>query len=196
MSLILDKKTLKIARDFLDHLEDIITTESQIPTNDIIENLHIPTHIIDNSDEELAIKYANLTAIFPPNNDIVNNLNELVVPNKKLESKSTKKQTRKLYTLKEVVKVWELSYKSEGFEAKCAICRNNIMQLANRQTWHMAHILSKSNNGSPEISNIRAICSECNISMGEEHMVDYINRRYPDDAVSILQQLKPEYTFK
>jgi hypothetical protein len=131
-----------------------------------IDSLQIPSH-----------KIGEIGDSFPDKNEIEETLNSLA-----------KKPKRKSYGLKDVVKVWQLSY--DGFEAKCAICKTNVMKLEKRTTWHMSHVQANANEGSNDISNIRAICSECNLSMGDEHMVDYIKRKYPEDTEEILKQLK------
>lgn len=138
-------------------------------------------------------------------NELIDLLNDIKIPTHKLEKEKEKKEdavkidvdvgvikktSRKNYSLKDIIKVWELSYKQYGLEAYCAICNENLMILGKRQTWHMSHILSKANGGSSDIENIRAICSECNSTMGDEHMAEYVKRKYPERFEKILDQLK------
>lgn len=80
-----------------------------------------------------------------------------------------KKQIRK--ALRE--QVW-LQYFGKCFDHKCSVvwCKNIITIL----NFHAGHIIPESKGGHTSIDNLRPICSNCNLSMGNTYsIVDWNN---------------------
>jgi 5-methylcytosine-specific restriction endonuclease McrA len=75
-----------------------------------------------------------------------------------------KKQIRK--ALRE--QVW-LQYFGKCFEHKCSIiwCKNVISIL----NFHAGHVIPESKGGVTSIENLRPICSNCNLSMGNSYSI-------------------------
>ena len=46
-------------------------------------------------------------------------------------------------------------------------------------TFHAGHVISEANGGHVTVSNIRPICSACNLSMGSRNMPEFIEAHYP-----------------
>jgi 5-methylcytosine-specific restriction endonuclease McrA len=56
---------------------------------------------------------------------------------------------------------------------KCFCCNiNDIRQLE----FHCGHIIPKSKGGEMSLQNLRPICSKCNLSMGNENMIDFYEK--------------------
>jgi 5-methylcytosine-specific restriction endonuclease McrA len=65
--------------------------------------------------------------------------------------------------------VW-IKYFDKKFEHKCFInwC-NNIINVFD---FHVGHNIPNSKGGSVKITNLRPICSRCNLSMGDRYSID------------------------
>jgi len=59
-------------------------------------------------------------------------------------------------------------------DSVCYVC-NGRMSYSN---FEAGHILSAKNGGTDDLSNLRAICMNCNRGMGAEHIEDYKERRF------------------
>ena len=55
-------------------------------------------------------------------------------------------------------------------DAKCPICKRNIISADN---FECGHIISEHDGGKTQLSNLTAICSSCNKSMGTKNMNDF-----------------------
>jgi 5-methylcytosine-specific restriction endonuclease McrA len=82
--------------------------------------------------------------------------------------KNTKKAIPK--ALRE--QVW-LKYIGKEFETKCLVpwCANQITAF----DFHVGHNIPESTGGSLDISNLRPICSRCNLSMGDKYTITQWN---------------------
>ena len=56
---------------------------------------------------------------------------------------------------------------------KCLCCNMNDINILN---FHMGHVIAKSKGGSMRVENMRPICSQCNLSMRNENMIDFMKR--------------------
>ena len=79
--------------------------------------------------------------------------------------------------------VWRKSYGDE-IDVKCTICLRNQISVFN---FECGHIKSKHHGGETELSNLEAICSNCNKSMGTKHMNHFRTdlwrgRKYPNNT--------------
>jgi hypothetical protein len=65
--------------------------------------------------------------------------------------------------------VW-LKYFGKKFENKCFI--NWCDNVVNVFDFHVGHNIPSSKGGSIKITNLRPICSRCNLSMGDRYTID------------------------
>ena len=70
---------------------------------------------------------------------------------------------------------WALAF-GESMKGPCYCCKKELHAF---DTWHAGHIISHSNGGKDDVSNLRPTCSSCNLSMGTENMDDFKLRCYP-----------------
>jgi hypothetical protein len=64
--------------------------------------------------------------------------------------------------------VW-IYYAGRVFESRCLVpwCRNTM----NVFDFHVGHDQPESKGGATQLSNLRPICSRCNLSMGSQHSI-------------------------
>ena len=61
------------------------------------------------------------------------------------------------------------SHFGEELNGVCYVCKIKI----NYHNYHAGHIISVRNGGNNNISNLKTVCSCCNLSMGIENMEDF-----------------------
>lgn len=84
---------------------------------------------------------------------------------KELEKKPSSKKIIKKLSLILRTQVWNRYIGLEKGLLKCPYCiTHNISQL----DFECGHIISRENNGSDDLSNLRPICNKCNKSLGKE----------------------------
>ena len=112
---------------------------------------------------------------------------------KNIRQISTKKLKNKKYKKKKIPKalkqqVWLETY-GKRFEKKCYIqwCNNTI----NCFTFDCGHNIPESKGGKTDISNLRPICRNCNLGMGNQFTIDEWNDKFKSKykSKSILQNL-------
>lgn len=100
--------------------------------------------------------------------------NLIISPKNNTTVKKKKRITSLLKT-----KVWD-AYPNNNF---CYCCNKVPIRESN---FEAGHVLSEANGGKLSVFNLRPICSQCNKSMGTEHMFDYMKRsdciRIPEDV--------------
>lgn len=64
--------------------------------------------------------------------------------------------------------VW-LTHIGRRYEGKCLVpwCKNNMTV----HDFHVGHDIPESKGGATELSNLRPICSRCNLSMGSQYSI-------------------------
>ena len=70
---------------------------------------------------------------------------------------------------------------------KCLCCNMNDINMLN---FHMGHVIAKSKGGTMSVDNLRPICSQCNLSMNNEHMIDFMKRLQYDMKRITLTPIK------
>lgn len=112
---------------------------------------------------------------------------------KNIRQISTKKLKKKKYKKKKIPKalkqqVWLETY-GKTFEKKCYIqwCNNKI----NCFTFDCGHNVPESKGGKTDISNLRPICRNCNLGMGNQFTINEWNDKFKGKykSKSILQNL-------
>ena len=85
------------------------------------------------------------------------------------------KASRKAIPKKIRGEAWALAF-GDSMKGPCYCCKKELHAF---DTWHAGHIISHSNGGKDDVSNLRPTCSSCNLSMGTENMDDFKLRCYP-----------------
>ena len=60
--------------------------------------------------------------------------------------------------------------------SRCYCCSKTELDMVSSE-WHVGHVKSACSGGLSEISNLRPICSDCNLDMGTEDMYEYMERK-------------------
>jgi hypothetical protein len=63
-------------------------------------------------------------------------------------------------------------YIGNSMDGICWSCGDNI----SFENWHAGHVVPVSNNGENTVSNLRPLCSSCNLSMRETPMYEFIHK--------------------
>jgi len=75
--------------------------------------------------------------------------------------------------------VWE-KYIGKKWKGSCNVnwCNNKFNVLSS--SWHVGHDIPESKGGSLNISNLRPICSDCNIGMGNNYSIQEWSSTFKD----------------
>jgi len=93
---------------------------------------------------------------------------EPIEPPKPIEKKNNKKQSISS-TMKKLV--WNMTIGEEIGKSKCVCCKSTYIT---QMSFHCGHIIAESRGGETIVSNLRPICQNCNSSMGQTNMDDFI----------------------
>ena len=83
-------------------------------------------------------------------------------------NKSVKKHTISA-TIKKLV--WNMHIGEEIGKAKCVCCKSSYIS---QMSFHCGHIIAESKGGEMIVSNLRPICQNCNSSMGNKNMEEFM----------------------
>ena len=92
----------------------------------------------------------------------------IIEPPKPIEKKNNKKQSISS-TMKKLV--WNMTIGEEIGKSKCVCCKSTYIT---QMSFHCGHIIAESRGGETIVSNLRPICQNCNSSMGQTNMDDFI----------------------
>lgn len=101
-----------------------------------------------------------------------------IIKNESGEEIKPKRKPRKKKTIPKVLKnhVWNKYIGETIGKTECLCCKtNNIYQ----NNFEAGHVIPESKNGKTELDNLRPICKQCNLSMGNKNMDDFIKEYYP-----------------
>jgi 5-methylcytosine-specific restriction endonuclease McrA len=87
------------------------------------------------------------------------------VNNKSIIKKSISKNLKSL--------IWDKYIGEDIIKHRCCCCKIRIIKITD---FHAGHIIAQSTGGKDTIDNLRPICKECNLSMGNMNMIDYIKK--------------------
>ena len=76
-------------------------------------------------------------------------------------------------------KVWNTYIGKGNGESLCICCRSNTIDPF---TFHCGHIIARANGGLDDITNLRPICSICNLSMGKVNMRTFAKQQFNVDV--------------
>lgn len=113
------------------------------------------------------------------------NLGESPVNKRKIVLNSEKKEktSRKSIPASLRNEIWSI-YVGNMKSAPCPICEKNMMDCMNGTTWHVGHIVPHVKGGNPTRENLRPICSQCNLSMSDMDMREYVSIYYPKSKMA------------
>ena len=76
-----------------------------------------------------------------------------------------------------------LKYIGQYYNSKCNIkwCKNNITVF----DFHVGHNIPESKGGTLNITNLRPICSRCNLSMSNKYTIEEWNETQPEESTGI-----------
>lgn len=105
------------------------------------------------------------TAIYIPK--ILNNKPTMALEVVKEETKPQKKKT-----IPKKIKImsWNLYIGEDNITGKCYCCNKTTITISD---FHCGHYVSEFNGGETHITNLRPICSGCNLSMGKNDMEEF-----------------------
>jgi 5-methylcytosine-specific restriction endonuclease McrA len=85
------------------------------------------------------------------------------------------KKPRKKQAIPKAVRVhvWNLYIGPNIIEHRCLCCKKSLIK---NTEFEVGHIISEKDGGTQEISNLRPICTPCNLSMGTTNMIEYIKK--------------------
>ena len=69
--------------------------------------------------------------------------------------------------------IWATYIGAHIAEHKCICCKKVTIK---QTDFEVGHVLSEAHGGTPEINNLRPICSVCNKSMGSRNMIEYVKQ--------------------
>lgn len=92
----------------------------------------------------------------------------IIEPPKPIEKKNNKKQSISS-TMKKLV--WNMTIGEEIGKSKCVCCKSTYIT---QMSFHCGHVIPESRGGETIVSNLRPICQNCNSSMGQMNMDDFI----------------------
>jgi 5-methylcytosine-specific restriction endonuclease McrA len=177
-----DRKKYTHANDFIKDLivENIIFNKSVngMGYTELKNHHKPPTCKIFYSDElDILNQIDTLTIAFKRNNFIVSIIDGETKRGYFFRKKSRQPEhiiynERKKISEKLKLKVWEKEYEDDSDEEQeCPVwgCKNKITI----KTCEMGHKLSRYNNGKEDLSNLRPICSQCNLKMSDKNWNEY-----------------------
>ena len=94
---------------------------------------------------------------------------EEIKEDKKEEIKKTVKKQTITSTIKKLV--WNMHIGEEIGKAKCVCCKSSYIS---QMSFHCGHIIAESKGGEMIVSNLRPICQNCNSSMGNKNMDEFM----------------------
>lgn len=100
-----------------------------------------------------------------------------IIKNESGEEITQKRKSRKKKTIPKVLKnqVWYKYIGKTIGQSKCLCCNNNLIY---QNDFEAGHVLAESKNGKTDIENLRPICKQCNQSMGNTNMNDFIKEYF------------------
>jgi len=99
----------------------------------------------------------------------------------------------KIMTIKKITipkRIRELVWKKnigKKWRGKCYIswCDNKFNVMS---AWHVGHNLPESKGGTIDINNLKPICCECNLGMGNRHTIDEWSNMYRELSLNNLEE--------
>jgi 5-methylcytosine-specific restriction endonuclease McrA len=100
--------------------------------------------------------------------DVINTSAPMDIIDEVVNKKPYKKQNISS-TMKKLV--WNMTIGEEIGKSKCVCCNSTYIT---QMSFHCGHVISESKGGETIVSNLRPICQNCNSSMGNKNMNDFM----------------------
>lgn len=144
------------------------------PTNTIIDNVVINSY--NNTKNTKIITQQPRKPRQPRRNNtkknaVIKSKSRLI---KKIPSKKYKIIKKSIITGFNRGDIWEATYGTKKYTVNCVICKKNKITPS---TFVKGHIIAKAKGGTNDLYNLRAICAECNSSMGTMNMNEYSKKK-------------------
>ena len=105
----------------------------------------------------------------------------LMLRNELQSYKEKEKPYKKVQIPKTIKKmVWNLYVGSTVAETACLCCQQETITMLQ---FHCGHVVPESKGGLNTLENLRPICGPCNMSMGTQHMKDFIRTFFDREMV-------------
>ena len=130
--------------------------------------------IKDNSEIKNKMEY--IAKLWNENKDVKEEEEVIKKPSKKINEKEEVKdeiKSVKKHTISATIKklVWNMHIGEEIGKAKCVCCKSSYIS---QMSFHCGHIIAESKGGELIVSNLRPICQNCNSSMGNKNMEEFM----------------------
>jgi hypothetical protein len=127
--------------------------------------------IKDNSEIKNKMEY--IAKLWNKNKEETNEEEEIKKPAKKIIEKEEINKSVKKHTISATIKklVWNMHIGEEIGKAKCVCCKSSYIS---QMSFHCGHIIAESKGGEMIVSNLRPICQNCNSSMGNKNMEEFM----------------------
>ena len=97
------------------------------------------------------------------------------------ESKAVKKSVPRNVK----IAVWNRWIGEELGKAPCWCC--GVASIDKGIGWHCGHVVAEIDGGESDVSNMRPVCAGCNLGMGTQNMLGYMQRHYRDRFAQMQQ---------
>jgi hypothetical protein len=127
--------------------------------------------IKDNSEIKNKMEY--IAKLWNKNKEETDEEEEIKKPAKKIIEKEEINKSVKKHTISATIKklVWNMHIGEEIGKAKCVCCKSSYIS---QMSFHCGHIIAESKGGEMIVSNLRPICQNCNSSMGNKNMEEFM----------------------
>jgi hypothetical protein len=114
-----------------------------------------------------------IAKLWNKNKEETNEEEEIKKPAKKIIEKEEINKSVKKHTISATIKklVWNMHIGEEIGKAKCVCCKSSYIS---QMSFHCGHIIAESKGGEMIVSNLRPICQNCNSSMGNKNMEEFM----------------------
>ena len=85
------------------------------------------------------------------------------------------------------ISVWNRWIGEERGKAPCWCC--GVASIDKGIGWHCGHVEAEAEGGESDVSNLRPVCAGCNLGMGTQNMMDYMQRHYRGRFAQVQQLL-------
>lgn len=139
-------------------------------------NLRKPCPGLNNNvdlDDDMKMEILNNRIIRIPSNS------EQSILDFELDTNTTTVQKTPKTSASKRQKVWNTYIGKGQGQSLCICCRSNNLDPF---TFHCGHIIARANGGSDDVSNLRPICSICNLSMGKTNMRIFAKQQFNVDV--------------
>lgn len=135
-----------------------------------IQDLH---EIIKNMKKEIDL--INNRCIALENNVVTTDIISTSTIVSPIKISNTKKKTKLKIPQSLRIATWKKYVGEEHGKAICLCCKSAEISVF---TFHCAHVIAECKGGQLTLDNLRPVCPSCNLSMGNQNLIDYSNTHF------------------